>query len=266
MATTKPMDKMKDLLGYFLAAMAMFALLCAIYEAMNQRIASAGALGALFLVTALLFYLPQLEVIKAFGVEAKMRETLTEAQEIIARMKSLAEVNAEASYGLLAWGNRYGGMLPEEKQKLIDNIDLQLKSLGATDSDLVKLKSTALIPFIGYDIKDIFERTLSLYMSDTINSPESKTWLQTFQSGGWVTWEQLCYMDGAQLAGSLKTEIPTNIVRPHDVQRFSVLADKIGSLYDGCLKKQGYTPDVITFLNRFRGLHKDEVSEALNQD
>ncbi len=141
MATTRPMDKMKDLLGYFLAAMAMFALLCAVYEAMNQRVASAGVLGTLFLVTALLFYLPQLEVIKAFGVEAKMRETLTEAQEIIARMKNLAEVNAEAAYELIAWGNRFGGMPFEEKQKLIDNIDLQLKSLGTTGTDLEKLKS-----------------------------------------------------------------------------------------------------------------------------
>jgi hypothetical protein len=73
-------------------------------------------------------------------------------------------------------------------------------------------------------------------------------------------------MNGAQLAGSLKMKIPTDIVRPHDLQRFSVLADKIGSLYDGCLKKQGYTPDAITFLNRFRGLHIDEVNEALGSE
>jgi hypothetical protein len=262
MATTKPMDKMKDLLGYFLAAMAMFALLCAIYEAMNQRIASAGLLSGLFLVAVLLFYLPQLEVIKAFGVEAKMRETLNEAQEIIARMKNLAEANAEATYGLIAFGNRFGGMPYDEKQRKIDNIDSQLKSLGATDSDIEKIKSKDFMPFIAYDIKEVFEKTLSQSVAN-INTSESNDWVQNFQRGGWLSLETLrSRKGGQQLTQSLMAEIP-DMIKTDDGQKLGALATEIGSLYDGCLKKGGYTEDTIKFLPRFRDLQGDAlVNEA----
>jgi hypothetical protein len=40
--------------------MAMISLLCAVYEAMNQRIWSSGALATIFVVAFLLFYFPQL--------------------------------------------------------------------------------------------------------------------------------------------------------------------------------------------------------------
>jgi hypothetical protein len=46
--------------GFFIAAMAMISLLCAVYEAMNQRIWSSGALATIFVVAFLLFYFPQL--------------------------------------------------------------------------------------------------------------------------------------------------------------------------------------------------------------
>jgi hypothetical protein len=262
MATTKPMEKMKDLLGYFLAAMAMFALLCAIYEAMNQRISSAGLLGGLSLVAVLLFYLPQLEVIKAFGVEAKMRATLNEAQEIIARMKNLAEANAEATYGLIAWANRWGGMPYDEKQRKIDNIDSQLKSLGATDSDIEKIKSKDFMPFIAYDIKEVFEKTLSS-VANTVKTSESNDWLQNFQRGGWLSLETLrSKKGGQQLTQLLMAEIP-NMIKTDNRQKLSVLATEIGGLYDDCLKKGGYSEDTIKFLTRFRDLRGDAlVNEA----
>jgi hypothetical protein len=58
---------------------------------MNQRNWSAGALAGLFVVSTLLFYLPQLETLSAFGIEARLRNTLDRAEEIIDRLKKLAE-------------------------------------------------------------------------------------------------------------------------------------------------------------------------------
>lgn len=257
MATTKPMEKMKDLLGYFLAAMAMFALLCAIYEAMNERISSAGLLAGIFLVAVLLFYLPQLELIKAFGVEAKMRATLNEAQEIVARMKNLAEANAEATYLLIARGNRWGGMPYDEKQRIIDGIDSQLRSLGATDSDLEKIKSRDFIPFIAYDIKEVFENTLSS-LAVTVNSSASNDWLKNFQHGGWLSLETIRSKNGQQLTQLLTAEIP-DVIKTDDRQKLMILATQIGSLYDGCIKKGGYTQDTIKFLTRFQALRGDAL-------
>ena len=59
------LDRMKDLLAFFIAAMAMTSLLCAVYEAMNQRIWSSGALATIFVVAFLLFYFPQLDAVMA---------------------------------------------------------------------------------------------------------------------------------------------------------------------------------------------------------
>jgi hypothetical protein len=115
------MEHIKELFAYFLAAMAMFTLLCAVYEAMNQRLGSSGVLAGLFVAAALLMYLPQMVSFKAFGVEAtltQVQEKLDRADEIILRLKNLAAADAKAAYSLMAWGNRWNGMRAAEKQKI----------------------------------------------------------------------------------------------------------------------------------------------------
>jgi hypothetical protein len=46
------MDRLKEIVSYFLAAMAMLSLLCAVYESMNQRLGSAGVLATIFVASA----------------------------------------------------------------------------------------------------------------------------------------------------------------------------------------------------------------------
>jgi hypothetical protein len=65
------MDRVRDIFLYFVAALTMFSLLCAVYQAMNDRLGSAGTLAVIFLVGALIVFIPQLEVLKALGVEAR---------------------------------------------------------------------------------------------------------------------------------------------------------------------------------------------------
>src|SRR6266481_5595697 len=100
------MDSMKNIISFVVAAMAIVSLICAVYEAMNQRVASSTVLAAIFLVSTLLFYLPQIETLSAWGISVKLQATLDRAQEIIERLKKLAEVNAKVTYMTVAWGNR----------------------------------------------------------------------------------------------------------------------------------------------------------------
>src|SRR5258705_13932367 len=53
----------------------MFAFLGAVYQAFHNEKGSAFTLGTLFLVGALIVFLPQVEFIKTLGVEAKLRQT-----------------------------------------------------------------------------------------------------------------------------------------------------------------------------------------------
>lgn len=96
------MDRVREIFLYFVAALAMFSLLCAVYQGMNDKKGSAITLAAIFLVCALIVFLPKLDVLEAFGVKAQLSKTLDRAEEIIGKMRRLSEINARASYMTMA--------------------------------------------------------------------------------------------------------------------------------------------------------------------
>src|ERR1700692_3930731 len=102
------MDKVRDIFSFFAAAMGIFALLGAVYQAFQNEKGSASTLGFLFLCAFVVVFLPQIAYFKAVGVEAKLRQTVTEAVATLAGLKRLAAISARASYLTIAWGNRMG--------------------------------------------------------------------------------------------------------------------------------------------------------------
>jgi hypothetical protein len=100
------MDRLREIFLYAVAALALFALLGAVYQAMNRQLGSAATLGAIFLVGALIVFIPQLEVLKAWGIEARLTKTLDRAEEIIGRLRRLSAISAKATYMQMTWGNR----------------------------------------------------------------------------------------------------------------------------------------------------------------
>jgi len=66
------MDRVREIFLYFVAGLSMFALLCAVYQAINDKNGSALALGAIFLVGALIVFIPELEVLKALGSRSEI--------------------------------------------------------------------------------------------------------------------------------------------------------------------------------------------------
>jgi hypothetical protein len=81
-------------------------------------------------------FLPKLEMFKAFGVEAKLQKTVTEAVATLASLKRLAEISARASYLTIAWGNRFDGPSARERQAVLDEIDNQLAELKVNEISL----------------------------------------------------------------------------------------------------------------------------------
>jgi hypothetical protein len=246
--------------------MAMFSLLCAVYETMNQRLGSAGMLTAVFVAAALLMYLPQMASFKAFGVEAtltQVQEKLDRADEIISRMKALAAANAQATYSLLAWGNRFDGMPSDEKQKIADKIDSQLKSFDFDDQNLATIKGVY-IYFIAYDLGSYFEAALGSYVIrvlgvDSARSAELTAWSKNWGDTQRLTFDKLSKLDGQGLTSLLISELPRDKMKPDDIPKFEQLARRIGEIYSGCLKRQGYTPEVIAFFAEFRPLSGDPL-------
>jgi hypothetical protein len=61
------MDRVRDLLLFFSAMAAVFALIGALYQAMHDRVASATLLSSVFLACVMVVYLPKLEILEAWG-------------------------------------------------------------------------------------------------------------------------------------------------------------------------------------------------------
>jgi hypothetical protein len=157
------MDRMRDLLSFVIAAMAMVSLVCAIYEAMNQRSASSLSLATIFFLSTLLFYLPRLETLSALGIEVRLRNTLDRAEEIIDRLKKLAEVNAKVTYLTMAWGNRLGSPSYADKQKVLDEMDAQLLALNVDETERHNI-ARPLIALIGVDLYQIYSNVMERFV------------------------------------------------------------------------------------------------------
>ena len=245
-------DWIRSVLAIFFAVIAVIGLSGAIYQVWLDRTTQASILATIALVTTLLFYLPHLELLKAFGVEARMKKSIGAAEEIIGRLRRQAETAARATYLLIAHGNRYGGITPKDKQQIIDDFDEVLISNNVSKDEIDKLKGPYLA-LIGYDLKSIFERVMKDYVQSTqLDGAAKQKWLSASQSAGWLQLDQIKLMDGKKLRAALIGSIPALIAEQVDHDRFVQLAGKIGQLFTACLKRGGYTDETIEMLEKSR--------------
>ena len=258
------MDRLKEIFAYFLAAMAMFALLCAVYEAMNQRLASSGVLAGIFVAAALLMYLPQMGTFKAFGVEATLiQQKLDRAEEILEKMKQLSIASAKSAYLGLAWSSRIGGIEPRKKQEVLDLISDQLRTIGISDDDRRDIARPH-VELIGYDLYFVFlnvaRAAVSQYVQmlsangGTIDTPKTQLIREWQNKMVWTGFEPIepSLKDGKSFAAYLKTQIVPSIVKSAANDKLMQFADIIGGIYSVCRDRGGYTVDAIAFLDKFQ--------------
>jgi hypothetical protein len=156
------LERLRDIVLFVSGAMAIVSVILALYEGFNQRLASAGFLGALFMACAFMVFLPKLEVFKAFGVEAKLQRTVTEAVATLASLKRLAEISSRASYLTIAWGNRMGTPPARDKQAVLDEIDKQLAELKVSPEELANIQRP-FVKMVRLDFFFLFQGVLNQY-------------------------------------------------------------------------------------------------------
>lgn len=108
--TTKPQDsdgwgKVGRVLCLVAAAVCLIA---SLYLALTDKVAAGTLVAGLFVVLVLFYYLPQLESFKAYGIEAKLRERVHEAEAILGKLRGTAFAQARLTYHTLGWGSRMG--------------------------------------------------------------------------------------------------------------------------------------------------------------
>jgi hypothetical protein len=265
------MDRVRDILLYFVAALAMFALLCAVYQAMQNQNWSATVLGALFVACVMIVYINQLELLKVFGVEAKLRkvdDTLTEAQVIAGRLTELSKINARVSYMLMGWGNRMDGPSAKDKQAIIDDVDKQLVELKISPQERASI-SKSYVQLIGVDLYYICIQVMERYAAvknreimgtyDKDRSDANRVAAQNFTAaqGKWMAAKSagpFSNIDGYVFEDVINRATPVDWLNTQEQAIAKGFANQLTAMFKACEAKGGYTPEAAEFIDKYRGM------------
>jgi hypothetical protein len=278
------MDKIRDIFSYFVAAMAIFSLLGAVYQAFQNEKGSALALGTLFLVGALIVFLPQVEYIKTLGVEARLRESYKEAVATVATVRRLAEISARASYLIIAWGNRFDGPSAKERQTVLDDIDGQLAELKVSQAEIANIQ-LPFVKMVRLDFFFLFQGVLNQYaglvnaklMNDVHTAPDPSvaSGLVMKHSNLITAWTKRTANENP--AASLESESLEDLLNAYIPKQGEWLSDKdliviqkfkgeIVRLNADCEKKGGYTSEASTYYDRYGRDHNVDKAEQLRNE
>jgi hypothetical protein len=255
-----------------------------VYQAFNNQKGSAVTLGTIFLVGALIVFLPQVEFIKTLGVEARLRKTVTEAVATLASLKRLAEISARASYLTIAWGNRMGTPPAREKQAVLDEIDAQLSELKVSPEEVAKIQ----LPFVRMvrlDFFFLFQGVLMQYATiindklvaeahAAVGQPGSLD--PTLKHGELITawnartankdWGEI--LERQSLEDVLNEFIPKTgeWLNDKELAVFKKLKDEIVRMNTDCEKKGGYTAEAVTYYDRYSGGRNIDKAKQLRNE
>jgi hypothetical protein len=258
------MDRIREILLYVAAAFAIFSIICAVFQAMNDRLGSAGVLAALFVACTMIVFLPQLEVFKAFGIEARLAKTLDRAEEILGRLRTLSEISARVSYLTMAWSNRWGQPSVKEKKAVLDGIDKQLEDIKVSPEERKSL-ARPLVRMVGVDLYNIYVQVLDRYLgfrnrdlqTKPEKTPEEITLLdeaerQTSEwrrrSIGHGPYEKF---DTYDFAKELENASPASWLDAKKHAAANKFKQELIDLFQGCEMRGGFTEEYANYYDRY---------------
>lgn len=261
------MDKLRDLYVFICFALGACALILAVYQGWQEKVASATMLGMIFVVCGVFLFLSQIKTFKVWEVQVELRETVDRAEELIKRLRTISANSARSAYMQMAWGNRMASPSAKEKKAFLDEIDQQLVDLKLTPEERIEI-SRPVVRIIGFDLYMIFSRTVQAYaglrysaLVERGRSEKPKdVQARDNHSAGYASWykrEQgqnpFLRLDTYDLKEELDRETPRSgeWMDDRELAITRNLAQTILSLYKGCEAKAGYTPEAAEFLDAY---------------
>lgn len=144
--------------GYLLLAGAAVCFGVAIYLMVQDKAASAGVASGLFILLLLVRMLPDLESLKAFGIEAVLRKKVAEAEKLVEQLRELATMFGRISYYQFGLGSRMTHPV-RTKQELLDQLDKLLIAGGISKGDHAAMKDKYL-HFLLYDLNSVLQKVI----------------------------------------------------------------------------------------------------------
>jgi hypothetical protein len=278
------MDRLRDVVLFVSGAMAIVSVILALYEGFNQRLPSAAFLGTLFVACTFMVFLPKLEVFKAFGVEAKLQQTVTEAMATLASLKRLAEISARASYLTIAWGNRFGAPPARERQAVLDQIDDQLVELKVSPQEM-EIIQRPFVNMVRLDFFFLFNGTLQQYAGllneqlvanvRSSQDPNAASAVVMRHSDLITAWtnrtrndDVAADLDHKSLESILNNYMPKSgeWLAEKDLRVIEKFKDEIVRLNADCEKKGGYTSEAAAYYDKYGGDHNVDKARELRKE
>jgi hypothetical protein len=223
-------------------------LVIAVILALLDKVAAGSLVAALFVVVALFHFLPQMESFAAFGIKAKWRKQLDEAEELLDKMKELGRASARLGYFLLGWGSRMGGKQASQMRDVADQMDKALTSLEIDRDALASWKRDYLF-FARYDLFDTFDAIASLNIRANKLSPKPKINLLELPSD--IDFRSLCH-----------DRIPKADLPSQDAATLASFADEVADIDQECRRTARPTDKAIKLMDA----HGSEERRVLYRD
>ena len=167
------LEKVREVFTYVCAAMGIFSIIFCVYQAANNRIQSALICFLAFALCGTYVFIAQIKAFKVWQIEVQLRDKLNEANSTIEQLRQLAIVSAKAAYLTIGRGTRFSSPNSAEKQKILDEVDTQLKALNISDHQRHQLSSNY-IKVVGFDFYMLYVKTLERYFQFRIQDLQSQ--------------------------------------------------------------------------------------------
>jgi len=278
------MEKLREIYVFVCFALGVVALILCVFQAWSGKIGSASALGAAFVICGVFLFLSQIKTFKVWEVQVELRETLDRAEEIIGRVRKLAAISARASYLTIAWGNRLGTPPAREKQAVLDEIDNQLAELKVSPEELADIQRP-FVKMVRLDFFFLFQGVLSQYATilntelvadvHAAKDPSVASAAVMRHSELITAWtkrtkkeDPSADLEKESLEDALNEYMPKggewlNVKELAVIQKFKA---EILRLNADCEKKGGYTPEAVTYYDRYSGDHNIDKAKQLRNE
>lgn len=279
--TESLMDRVREILLFVAAIIAVFSFILAAYEGANQRVPSATFLGGLAIACTFLVFMPQLEVFKVWGIEARLSKTLDRAEEILGKLTRLSAISARASYLTIAWGNRLGAPSAKDRQVVLDDIDMQITDLKVSSqeraiivrpwvdmirADFFFLFTGVVREFAVLKSSDLTAKIHATHSQEATDASMAHSALITPWSQKNQNFDPAKRLEGKSLSDVIDEYMPSKSgwLSEKEIAALAIFKQEIIRLNADCEKKGGYTSEAADYYDTQSKAQKEKAKELWN--